>query len=152
LRADERMVPHDRPFFVHEGAGLSQDCLGDTDLADVVKEPRLADHVDIGRGKPERGRDTAAPGADPLGVALRVGVLRLERVGQPEERLMDGALHLLVEAPGVFGVAERLLSPPLQPTIGARQLVAGAGGYPRCHTGTCGATLSTSEMSRTGEK
>ena len=134
-----------------ERAGLAQHRLGDADLPDVVEEPRLADHVDVGGRKPERGRDAAAPGADPLGVPLRVGVLRLERIRQAEQRLVDGALHLLVEAPHVLGVAERLLVRRVEPPIGDRQLVAGAGVYPRGHTGTCGATLSTSEISRTGE-
>src|SRR2546430_6223187 len=35
--------------------------------------------------------------ADAFGVAARVGVLRLERVGQAEQRLVDRALHLRSE-------------------------------------------------------
>src|SRR4029453_19471213 len=75
LGADQRMVPHDRPLFVFERTGLSQDRLGDTDLAYIVEKPRLADHVDVSGGKAERGRDAAAPGADSLGMTPRVCVL-----------------------------------------------------------------------------
>src|SRR5262249_524009 len=101
--------------------------------------------------QPQRRRHTAAPRADALRMAARVGVLGLERVGQPEQGLVDGALYLLIQAPHVLGVAQSLLVGGVEPAIGDGEVVAGRGVHSRCHTAAWGTTLSTSEIRRTGE-
>src|SRR5256886_17104915 len=88
------------------------------------QEPGLADDVDLRRPEPEGLRDAPTRRADALGVAARVGVLRLERVGQAEQRLIDRALHLLIQPLDVRRIAERLLVRSAQPPVGGRQAVA----------------------------
>ena len=149
LRADQRMIAHHRPLLRVERAGLSEHGLGNADLAEVVEQARLADHVDLTRRQPERRRHAATPRADPFGVAPRVCVLGLQRVGQTEQRLIDGALDLLIEAPHVLGVAQGLLVRGVEPAIGHGEVVAGSGVHSRCHRAACGTTLSTSESKRT---
>src|SRR6185503_12048288 len=134
-----------------ERAGLAQYPFGNADLPDVVEEAGPADHVDLAGRQPERRRDAAAPRADPLGVAPRVRVLRLQRVGQAEQRLIDRALHLLVEPPHILGVSQRLLVRGVEAAIGDGEIVARRRAYSCCHTAACGTTLSTSESRRTGE-
>ena len=125
LRAGERVLSHERPLRVIELAALAQHRFGHADLPDVVQEPGLADDLDLVRREPERRRDAPTRGADALGVAARVRIFRLERVGQAEERLVDRALHLLVQPLDVLGVAEGLLVRGAQPAVGRRQVVAG---------------------------
>jgi len=151
LGADQRMVPHHRPLVGIELTGLAKHRFGNADLPDVVQEPGLANHIDVGRRQSQRRRDAAAPRSDSLGMPARVWILRLERIGQAKQRLIDRALHLLVEAPHVFGVAERLLIGRAEPPVGDREIVGGGRVYARGHTMACGTTLSTSESSRTGE-
>ncbi len=155
LGADERMLPHQRPLIVVELDALAQHHLGDADLSDVVEESSLADDVGLLRLEPERHRDTPTRGADALGVTARVRVLRFERVGQAEQRLIDRAVQLLIQPLDVLGVAERLLVCGAEPAIGGRRVGASlerGGRYPRCHTMARGRSVSISPSSLTGEK
>ena len=128
LGADERVLPHQRPLCVVELAALAQHRLGHADLPDVVQEPGLADDPGLVRRETERDRDAPTRGADALGVAPRVRVLRFERVCQSEQRLIDRALQLLVQPLDVLGVAEGLLVCGAEPAVGRRQVVAGRKG------------------------
>src|SRR5437762_2384051 len=151
LRADERMPPHEFPLVGLEGAALAKHGFRDADLSDVVQEPRLADRLGLRGREAERLRQAPAHRADPLGVAARVRVFRLERVREAEERLVDGPLHLLVQAPHVLRIAKRLLVRGVEPPVRRGQVLARAGLYSRCHTGACGRRASTRDKRRTGE-
>ena len=83
--------------------------------------PALA--VDIPPSTPIRLEPTARR-SDALRVAAGVDVLGLERVGEPEQRLIDAALQLLIQRAHVFGVAQRLLIRGVQTAIGGAEIVA----------------------------
>ena len=135
LGADHRMLAHQRPLLRLQSGALAQDRLRHADLADVVEQPGLRHHLDLVAGDAQDHAEPPAPRAHALGVAPRVRILGLERVGEAEQRLADRAAELVIEPLHVLGVAQRL------------QL----GGYSGNHAAP-GSRLSTSESSRTGEK
>ena len=91
------------------------------------RSPARATISTSARRQAEREREAAARRTHALGVAARVDVLRLERVRQPEQRLVDAALQLLVQHAHVFGVAQRLLIRGVEAAVGRGEIVAARG-------------------------
>ena len=83
---DHRVLLHDLPLLVVEGAGLLQDALGDPDLADVVEEGADLDGIELGAGVAEPPSERDGDGGDPLGVAARVVVLGLHALRERRDR------------------------------------------------------------------
>src|SRR5207302_668537 len=104
-----------------ERALLSQNVLGYADLAQVVEQPRLCDGLGLRDSTPRREREALGQSRHALGMATGVLVLGLERVGEAEQTLQHGALHLPVALPEIHGIREGLL-------IGSPQLVVRAVG------------------------
>ena len=147
LRADDGMRAHALPLLRRQRPRLSQDRLGHADLADVVQEARLPHQIDDG-GRESEGRcNASAQRRHALGVAARVRILCLQRVGQPEQRLTDRPLQLVIQTAHVLGVAQRLLVGRVEATVVRRGIAL----YSRCHA-TPGISRSTSDRRRTGEK
>ncbi len=147
LRADDGMRAHDLPLLRRQRPRLLQDRLGHADLADVVQETRLSHEIDGGGRESEGRRNAPTQRRHALGVAARVRVLRLQRIRQPEQRLADRPLQLVIQAAHVLGVAQRLLVRRVEATVVRR----GISFYSRCHA-TRGISRSTSDRRRTGEK
>ena len=87
--------------------GLEQDRVRDGDLADVVQQEA---ELDL-RGRREldahRARELEAVGGHPLGVLVRVGVARLDRVGERAHgRAVGAAQPLRVGALGLEDLAQ----------------------------------------------
>ena len=93
LRADLRVLDHQRPLLGGQRAGLEQDRVGHGDLADVVEQEA---ELDLGVDLDAGGVGDPQPvGGDALGVLARVGVARLDRVGERQHGRLVGAAQLL---------------------------------------------------------
>ena len=81
------MLVHHDPLFLRQQAGLVDDLVGDSDLADVVKDPTLSQSLAglLVEARQPAGFDRQR--ADALGVTLGVRVLRLDRIGEGEDHL-----------------------------------------------------------------
>jgi hypothetical protein len=88
---------HDHPLRVVERAGLVEDLLRDADLADVVEETAETERAQALGRELELAADLDGIVGDALGVALGVGVLRLDRVRERDQDRL-GTLEIVGEA------------------------------------------------------
>jgi len=95
LHADDRVALHQRPLGLGQRVRLVEDRVGDGDLADVVQQEAELDLGVIGQPRAHGARDLQAVGGHALGVLARVGVARLDRVGQRPDRRDVGLAQLL---------------------------------------------------------
>ena len=98
LPADDRVALHQRALGLVERLGLEEDRVGDRDLADVVQQEAELDLRVVGQRQRRRARDLQAVGGDALGVLARVGVARLDGVGERAHGRDVGRAQLLRRA------------------------------------------------------
>src|SRR6185503_7189583 len=96
------------PLLLAERARLAQDAFRDPDLPQVVQQPRLGDRVGAPGGDAGREGDPARERGHALGVAARVAVLGLERVGQTQQALEGRLLEPPVRLAQIDRVLQRL--------------------------------------------
>src|SRR5262249_56076770 len=87
---------HVLPLRGVERAGLEQHRVADADLADVVEERRELQRLHPLLGIPALARQRERERGHAAAMALGVRVLRLDRLGEPEQRLAVRGLELEV--------------------------------------------------------
>jgi len=108
LRADGGMVADERHLLRREDAPLREDGVRDPDLADVVQDPAVLEVRERLLGEPELAPDLHRERRNPLGVAARVGILRVHRGGEAADGGEIPALERRDEPPVLAVVAGEL--------------------------------------------
>ena len=86
---------HRFELVVRELASFEQDCIGDSDFADVVEEGRLPDQLDSRRLEPDRCGYEGCNVGDPMCVGIGVIVAILGRDREAGERFVVGLCELV---------------------------------------------------------
>ena len=102
-RALDRVRLHHLELFLRQRGGLADDAVVHADLADVVEQRREPDPLDVLGGQAHLLGDRGRVARDPLGVAARVRVLGVDRLGERPDR---GQEQLAVLAGGPLDLVE----------------------------------------------
>ena len=136
--AERDVLLHDLVLALRERAGLAEDVVGDTDLADVVEATGAVDHRASPLVETELGGEERGVAGDILGMTARVVVLRIDRDDQPLEdvesdRLLERHRIGLRDADAVAAAGPGLVERPRRarrsvvtdsPLIGKAQIPA----------------------------
>src|SRR5947209_2908847 len=93
--ADLRVTPHLLPLCISKAAGLTQNCIGDADLANVMEQCAAAELLALPAAQTEPRSELYSQLGDARGMLFCRGVARVDGGCQAGDRLVVARLELL---------------------------------------------------------